>query len=143
MSYYDPSSILTDSQKLPCTFTLDVPGLGYLDGGSASDTLKAGTKIDLPLWLGVMLAVSNNNNPNSEPLVTLDFPAPLQSRVVNALKADPRTVDLRGQSQSFYGLGARVLELFEDEDMVDVLTDVSGTTCDIESITCGCVCGKS
>ena len=125
MSYYDPSSILTDAQKLPCTFTLDVPGLGYLDGGSASDTLKAGTKIDLPLWLGVMLAVSNNNNPNSEPLVTLDFPAPLQSRVVNALKADPRTVDLRAQSQSFYGLGARILELFEDEEMVDVLTDVS------------------
>jgi GINS complex subunit 3 len=32
MSYYDVDAILTDSQKLPCTFQLDVPGLGYLDG---------------------------------------------------------------------------------------------------------------
>jgi hypothetical protein len=27
----------TSSQKLPCTFALDVPGLGYLDGGSEPD----------------------------------------------------------------------------------------------------------
>lgn len=32
MSYYDVDAILTDAQKLPCTFELDVPGLGYLDG---------------------------------------------------------------------------------------------------------------
>ena len=32
MSYYDVDAILTDSQKLPCTFELDVPGLGFLDG---------------------------------------------------------------------------------------------------------------
>lgn len=34
MSYYDIDAILTDSQKLPCTFQLDVPGLGYLDGNT-------------------------------------------------------------------------------------------------------------
>lgn len=34
MSYYDVDAILTDSQKLPCTFELDVPGLGYLDGNA-------------------------------------------------------------------------------------------------------------
>lgn len=34
MSYYDIDAILTDSQKLPCTFQLDVPGLGYLDGNA-------------------------------------------------------------------------------------------------------------
>lgn len=27
----------TDHQKLSCTFTLDVPGLGYLEGGSEND----------------------------------------------------------------------------------------------------------
>jgi len=74
MSYYDLDAILTDSQRLPCTFGLDVPGLGYLDGNAGgvvscpirlsmnSDhvfKLKAGTQIDLPLWLGVMLAVSS------------------------------------------------------------------------------------
>jgi hypothetical protein len=42
MSYYDVDAILTDSQKLPCTFELDVPGLGYIEGnagGTVSDFL--------------------------------------------------------------------------------------------------------
>ncbi|KAL2368807.1 DNA replication protein, partial [Blastomyces gilchristii] len=56
MSYYDLDAILTDAQKLPCTFELEVPGLGYLDGNVGED-IKPGTRIDLPLWLGEMLAV--------------------------------------------------------------------------------------
>jgi len=41
--------------------------------------------------------------------------------VINALKAEPKTVDLRAQAPHFYALGARILELFEEEEMVDVL----------------------
>ena len=69
-----------------------------------------------------------DRNATSNPLVTLDFPAPLQQRVINALKADPRTVDLRAQAPHFYSLGAKMLEMFEDDDMVDVLMDVSLNT---------------
>jgi GINS complex subunit 3 len=74
MSYYDVDAILTDSQKLPCTFELDVPGLGYLEGNAGGTVslpklclqililtihqVKSGTKLDLPMWLGIMLAVS-------------------------------------------------------------------------------------
>ena len=36
-SYYDVDTILTDALKVPCTFELDVPGLGYLDGNSGGD----------------------------------------------------------------------------------------------------------
>ncbi len=122
MSYYELDSILTDAQKLSCTFDLTVPGLGYLDN-SPGQPLKQNSKIDLPLWLGVMLAVSNANNPAANAMVTLDFPACLQTRVVNALKADAKSVDLRGQSAWFYGVGAKVLDLFEDEALVDVLIE--------------------
>ncbi len=43
---------------------------------------------------------------------------------MNALKADPRTLDLRALATHFYNLGARILELFEEEEMVEVLTEV-------------------
>jgi len=36
-SYYDIDAILTDAQKLPCTFDLDIPGLGYLDENPGGD----------------------------------------------------------------------------------------------------------
>jgi len=70
-----------------------------------------------------MLAVSNPSGNSS--LATLDLPQALSQRVMNALKADPKTVDLRAQAQHFYNIGARMLELFEEEEMVDILTDVS------------------
>lgn len=41
MSYYDVDAILTESQKLPCTFQLDVPGLGYLDGSPGETVWSA------------------------------------------------------------------------------------------------------
>ena len=80
--------------------------------------MKSGTKIDLPLWLSEMLAVSNHT---SKSLVTIDLPPSLAPRVMNALKADPKSVDLRVLAQNFYGLGARILELFEEEEVCDVL----------------------
>ncbi|KAL3426742.1 DNA replication complex GINS protein psf-3 [Phlyctema vagabunda] len=118
MSYYDIDAILTDAQKVPCTFELDIPGLGYLDN-NAGHTLKSGTRVELPLWLSEMLAVSSASA--SKSLVTLDLPPALAPRVMNALKADPKSVDLRALAQHFYGLGTRILELFEEEEICDVL----------------------
>ncbi|KAJ5606200.1 hypothetical protein N7510_008981 [Penicillium lagena] len=120
MSYYDVDSILTDAQKLPCTFELEVPGLGILEGNPGED-IKAGTRMDLPLWLGEMLSIGARLGTSR--LVTLDMPDALSERVMNALKADPRTVDLRALAPHFYSLSERILEIFEEEEMVDVLSD--------------------
>jgi GINS complex subunit 3 len=43
---------------------------------------------------------------------------------MNALKADPRTIDLRALAPHFFGLGTRMLELFEEEEWVEVLSEV-------------------
>jgi hypothetical protein len=40
MSYYDIDAILTDAQKLPCTFELEIPGLGYLDGNEGGSVIQ-------------------------------------------------------------------------------------------------------
>ncbi|KAF7503978.1 DNA replication protein [Endocarpon pusillum] len=119
-TYYDIDAILTDAQKLPCTFEFEGPGLGFLEGNVGED-IKPGTRVELPLWLGEFLAVPTGAG--AAPLATLDVPAALSQRVVNALKADPKTVELRSQAQHFYNLGARIMELFEGEEMIDVLTN--------------------
>ncbi|KAK2731745.1 DNA replication protein [Onygenales sp. PD_40] len=97
MAYYDIDDILTDAQ------------------------VKPGTRIDVPIWLGQMLAVGARTS--SDPLVTLDLPPALSEQVMNALKADPRTVDLRSLAPHFYRLGVRMLQLFEEEEMVEVLSN--------------------
>ena len=82
--------------------------------------MKKGSQLSLPLWLCTLLAVQRLPNP----IVNLDIPASLAPRVLNALKADPRTVDLRAQAPHFYELAARVLDLFEEDEIVDVLNEV-------------------
>lgn len=89
--------------------------------GSPNAPLNAGTSVSLPLWLAEILAVSQSLG--TAPMASIDMPASLQPRVLNALKADPRTVDLRQQATHFYALGARMLELFEEDELVDVLLD--------------------
>ena len=68
-----------------------------------------------------MLAVSSPSSTKS--LVTLDLPPSLSLRVMNALKADSKSVNLRAQAQHFYGLGMRLLELFEEEEVCNVLME--------------------
>lgn len=72
-----------------------------------------------------MLAVSQNlMTTSSTPLISLALPAALSPRVINALTASPLSVDLRRQSPHFYRLATRILELFEEDDVVDVLLQV-------------------
>lgn len=125
-TYYSPDAILTESQKAPLTFELAVPQLTPINNGAA---VEIGTKLELPFWLAEMLAVSTLVPGSSEHLASLDMPSALGQRVVNALRADPKSVDIRAQATSFYGLAERILNLFEDEDLLEVLNDVSISHC--------------
>ncbi len=69
-----------------------------------------------------MLAVSQSQSGAST--LHLDLPSALSKRVQNALKADPKSLNLRPLAQHFYALGARMLELFEEDDLGDILNDV-------------------
>ena len=139
-AYYDIDAILTDAHKVPCTFELEIPGLGYIDGNAGSDVrsptplvraldcyaqwfeqIKQGSRVTIPLWLCELLAVQRVADSQ---VLSLDLPASLSPRVLNALKADARTVDLRTLASHFYRLAARILDLFEEEEIVDVLSEV-------------------
>jgi GINS complex subunit 3 len=107
-------------QKVPSKFELDVPNLGYLDN-TPTQPLRAGTQLNLPLWLAEMLALATASGEDSRPPVTLNLPSALSDQVVQALKADPRAVPLRDQSAHFYALGTRMLDLFEEKELGAVL----------------------
>lgn len=83
--------------------------------------MKKGNQVSLPLWLCGFLA---HQRLGSSQCVNLDLPTSLSPRVLNALKADAKTVDLRALASHFYELAARVLDLFEEDEIVDVLSEV-------------------
>ncbi|KAI4215855.1 MAG: hypothetical protein LQ351_001843 [Letrouitia transgressa] len=160
-SYYSPDAILTDAQKVPCTFEIPIPGLGFLDdnpGGDVSTAqhsvpeplppslhppiptkrtkrkkrishaniscntqIPAHQPLPLPLWLAFLLAVQRYGPLNDRPVLTADLPASLSTRVLNALRADPRTVDLRAIEPYFYEGVVRLLDLFEEDEIGDLV----------------------
>ncbi|KAF8525372.1 hypothetical protein JB92DRAFT_3087343 [Gautieria morchelliformis] len=116
--YYSIDGILASNQKLQCIFRVDVPGLGYLDGGTEED-IKVNTKIQLPYWLASPLLVADYTD--------FTIPTPFNTRVRNALNAEPRSVRLSalvGGSGQWYGFGKMIAQLLEKnhaDEMSDML----------------------
>ena len=121
-------SWLTRAQKLPCTFNLDVPGLGHLEGTGERDVrrravrcalswqIRRGTTIELPFWLGLDLASVHDRQARSvappdarSDLLSLALPKPYASRVRNALSASAQSVSLKAlNGGAFFPAGVRL-----------------------------------
>jgi len=89
-------------------FKIDVPNLGYIDGGNDRD-IKALTKIQLPYWVTPALLYAD--------WAEFAIPLPFNQRVRNALHAEPRSVRLAslvGGTGSWYWLGQMIVQLLDD-----------------------------
>ncbi|THH03588.1 hypothetical protein EW145_g6162 [Phellinidium pouzarii] len=118
--YYSIDAILAENQKIQCTFKIDIPDLGYLDGGADRD-IKALSKLQLPFWLAPMLLYSDYADCN--------VPQPFNQRVRNALIAEARSVKLSGLVGSgglWYAFGRMIMGLVDDyqaKEMSDLLKE--------------------
>lgn len=121
-SYYSPFAILTDSQKAPCVFELAVPLLGPLNNGNP---VEQGTRVDLPLWLASILTSSEPAGPGNGYICLIELPASMGKKVINALRADPKSVELRQQAAFWFGMSEHMMILLEDEAVQEVIIDVS------------------
>ncbi|GBE79156.1 GINS complex Psf3 component [Sparassis latifolia] len=106
--YYSVESILAENQKVQCTFKVDIPDMGHLDGGNERD-IKALSKAQIPMWMAYILIYSDHAD--------FTIPPPFSSRVRNALKAEPcsvRLASLVGQAGMWYGFGRMIMRLLDD-----------------------------
>ncbi|CAD6584506.1 MAG: DNA replication protein [Tremellales sp. Tagirdzhanova-0007] len=128
--YFSLQSILADNHKLSCTFTLDVPGLGYLEGGNEND-IRQQAKAELPFWLAQTLSLKSVPPSDICPpallpsdFTTFPLPAPYTNRVRSALKASAPSVKLSnlvGGGGWWYRWGRRLAEVLDDEPQADLL----------------------
>ena len=105
--YWNIDDILAEEEMVPCTFKSDVKKLAHLDmmahnaainkqtiTAQDQGTLKAKTKVDLPLALAVALARID--------LVTISPPVYLSDKFMSLFKVDPQVVNLRSHSSFLY-----------------------------------------
>ncbi|PWN53589.1 GINS complex, Psf3 component [Violaceomyces palustris] len=112
-NYWDIDSILSDNQKLPCTFNLTVPNLGHLESNDERD-VKQHARLELPFWLAELLALND--------VVSISMPKAFGPRVRGALDANAQSVQLRNLNIWWYALGLRLGNLIDSTDLLDVLS---------------------
>ncbi|WFC94460.1 DNA replication protein [Malassezia brasiliensis] len=101
--YWSVEAILAESQRLPCTFGVDVPGLGYLEESGEVDMHKH-TRVELV------------------EIVTIQMPRAFGSRVRAALDASPTSVQLHNLLPHWYALAVRLARLLESDALYAMLS---------------------
>ncbi|CAB3231753.1 unnamed protein product [Arctia plantaginis] len=101
-NYLSVTDILVTNEKIPCKFLHDLPKMGFLDPSAADNDLKAGTNVEIPLWLAESLY---SRRP---PLVSVELPKIYKDSYREILNADACTVDMHKLNQHFYELGCYI-----------------------------------
>ncbi|RLV92760.1 DNA replication complex GINS protein PSF3 [Spathaspora sp. JA1] len=117
-NYYDLDDILADAEKVPCKFNITVPGLGYLQGNPGKP-IEKDIKIDLPFWLAEILAVCIVSDSTQQSFIDMIDPEFINSKVINAIKSNPTSVDLHKLLPYYYKLIEKWCSMFNDEDLIE------------------------
>lgn len=131
MGYYDIDDILTAGCEIPCKFLHDIPGLGYLENNPGR-AIKANAKLDLPFWLAHILAIvgadpspdSTLDDEESVPFVEMSTPETFSLKVINAIKTDPKALDLHSINPHFFQLAIKWCALYTEKELAQVVTDL-------------------
>ena len=90
---------------MACTPTTELPGLGFLDAGSASADLSAGLKLELPYWVLEGLAKH----------LKAHLPKSYKETYREILLADANVVDLHKLGPHFYEFGLYLMKHCPEE----------------------------
>ncbi|KAK6458402.1 uncharacterized protein RJT20DRAFT_126426 [Scheffersomyces xylosifermentans] len=119
-NYYDLDDILADGEKIPCRFNITVPGLGYLEGNPGK-AINKDSKIELPLWLAEILAVCVNLDESGSSFIDLPEPEFLGTKVKNAIKTSPTSVDLHKLLPNYYRLVEKWCTMVPEPELIDIV----------------------
>lgn len=112
--YYSIDEILLEEEHIPVIFHKGVTGAGQaLDPSSDEVDLAAGSKLEIPFWMTVVLV------PNKH--VSVRLPRFYGERIRRELQADASCVSLRECSQYYYELGGRLVPMVKDRTLSNFL----------------------
>lgn len=104
-----------------CAFAYFITISGFLDPSATEDDLKAGTNVEIPLWLAESL---HSRRP---PLVNVDLPRIYKEAYREILNADACTIDMHKLGQYFYELGCFIAKHDIKGEVASTLVNVSST----------------
>lgn len=117
-NYYDLDDILAEAEKVPTKFNFTVPGLGYLEGNPGK-SIHEDTKIELPIWLAKILATLTIDEESNQSFIDLKDPEFINSKVLNAIKTDPVSIDLHSLTPFYYAIILKWGNMYNDDILIE------------------------
>lgn len=111
--YLDIDTLLSEEERIPCVFRLEVPGLGFLDPSNDETYLPAGARVELPLWMAQTL--------HKKKMVTMELPKHFDKKMRDNIAAGALNLNLREYSNYFFEVGMAIANTLQDEDLRDTL----------------------
>ncbi|OZJ04971.1 hypothetical protein BZG36_01769 [Bifiguratus adelaidae] len=125
--YYDIDAILSEQQRVPCTFKYSIPNHAFLEGGEQQGDLKSGTRAELPFWIAANLAAadltSSSTTSSEASLIELQVPKHYGSKVRNALDASPVSIDCKALSRYYFSFGQKLVSLIVADELTRSLRE--------------------
>ncbi|SCV14007.1 DNA replication complex GINS protein PSF3 [Nakaseomyces glabratus] len=111
MGYYDIDDILVDSTEVPCKYLENNPG----------KPIRKNTKLSLPLWLARVLAIVGADSQEQE---DMDPNTEEEDGVINAIKTDPKSLDLHAINPYFLDMALKWIALYSDKDLGEIVYEL-------------------
>jgi hypothetical protein len=107
--YWDIDDILMNNEIVSCTAEMDLPSFDYNKKSIIIDnTIKEGNKIDLPVWLALVLRREN--------FLSFKQPKYLSDKFYNQLRADPNVVNFKSKNNYLYDICLLIMTFLDDEN---------------------------
>lgn len=88
-----------------------------------NNKIKERSQVELPLWLAELLAISGITPDSPTSFVSLLTPEIFSTKVLNALKSDSKSVDLRSRCSVFFWLAERWVAIFGDQELSNTVVE--------------------
>jgi hypothetical protein len=108
--FWDIHDIISSNEKFTCIAEKEIYNVPELDKSltqtSGTNTIKEGSKLELPLWLALPLHTSDN--------VSIQPPKYFNVKMNNSLHADPTIVNLKAKTNYFYDICLKLLPYLDE-----------------------------
>ena len=113
MPTLDINVILSQEERIPCTFGHTSLKLGHLDASVEDNDIAEGTQVDIPMWLGEQL--------ESNRMVAINPPKHFGKKMRDEMRAGAASVNLREFSYYFFDVGLHLAHISHDDVLRDTL----------------------
>lgn len=105
----DLDAILSEEERIPCQFSVDAIGLGFLDPSNERPHLQQGARVELPLYMAKALKTRN--------IIEMELPKHYEHKMRDNIAASALNINLKEFSPYYFEVGMELAQHLDDADL--------------------------